>query len=323
MAYKTPTPNLGLIEPQPGTGEKIRLTDINSNWDTIDARVGAVPSNTSLQAQITALSGDTSAKAKDISLTSSDNTWAEVWEKINVLSNGETAPIYIHGTAMSTLSSGVRSGKMCTGTVSRLGTNRFSFLLGDEDKNEFSADLSSATSSSSGTYTEKTVFMADIAQSISDMNNARKTGIYKAGPTVSNAPVASGYWLIEVSTFSDTDVTQVATMINGNKTKFFRVCDTNVWSAWKEFAEIVTHEVASGSLSTQQDIKDALANDTFHPGVNIIKYLSVSNNTPVAVLVLHAASNNYGAGIWMSYYANDSALFKVKNSNRTFTLTAL
>lgn len=72
----TSTTNLGLIKP--ARGEKINIDDINGNSDTLDARIGPVPSNTSLQAQITALGGDTSARARTIYLSSSDNTWVTV-----------------------------------------------------------------------------------------------------------------------------------------------------------------------------------------------------------------------------------------------------
>ena len=166
MAYKTPTPNLGLIEPQPGTGEKIRLSDINTNWDTLDARIGAVPSTTHLQAQITALAGDTSAKSRMLYLSSADNTWAKVWAKIGAIPVNGSATIYFHNNAYSAFSNTQRSSGYPCGTITRLDDDRFGGMFTTTNKNILSVVITDASSSSPGTYTERLIEEYDSAGSI-------------------------------------------------------------------------------------------------------------------------------------------------------------
>lgn len=149
----TTTTNLGLIKP--ARGEKIDIDDINGNSDILDARIGAVPSNTSLQAQITALGTDTSAKAKTIYLSSSEDTWPKVWAKISALANGETAGIYFNDAAISAFSNGARTTGSPCGTISRAGTGKFLCDLCTSDAQTIAATVESASSSDPGTYKER------------------------------------------------------------------------------------------------------------------------------------------------------------------------
>lgn len=71
----TQTTNLSLIKP--GLTDKIRIAQINQNMDTIDAAVGAV-GNTSLQSQVTTLSGKVNTRFTDslfLRTTSGDATY--------------------------------------------------------------------------------------------------------------------------------------------------------------------------------------------------------------------------------------------------------
>ena len=176
MAYLNPTTNIGLVKPEPGTGEKIRLTDINGNMDKIDAAVGAVPSGTTLQDEISGLSTDLSAKAKVIHCTSTDNTWSKIWTKINALATGETATIYFHNTAYSAFSNNARTTGYPCGTITKLNTNTdFGLLLKTVFNETISVYVTGSSSSSQGTYSEKIATNASpyiTATTLSDFQTA-------------------------------------------------------------------------------------------------------------------------------------------------------
>jgi len=93
-------------------------------------------------------------KGKRIYL-STDTTWATVWEKINVLSFGETALFEAYSTAYGVLSGGVRSNTM-HGTITRRGNNFYMILRMNSDSFVV-ATVANASESSAGTYTERVI----------------------------------------------------------------------------------------------------------------------------------------------------------------------
>jgi len=92
-----------------------------------------------------------------IYLTSTDNTWAKIWEKISVLANGDSATIYIQKNAMNVVSGGSRNDYSQIGVIGRSGTGYFEFILKPYSSENYalSCQISGCTSSSAGTYTEQ------------------------------------------------------------------------------------------------------------------------------------------------------------------------
>lgn len=89
---------------------------------------------------------------KRIKLTSGDTTWAKIWKKISVLETYEAALIYIYYTSMSTLSGGELASYSCGGVIWRTATGAFRFHLGDTNNNLIEASITSASSSSRGSF---------------------------------------------------------------------------------------------------------------------------------------------------------------------------
>ena len=167
------TGNLKLTKPT--YGENADVAVINSNMDKIDTGV-------------TAISDGLSDKSKKVILTSSDNTWAKIWEKINAVSSGESVPFYAVSTAFNLWSKGARNNTI-VGTLGRIGSNTFLVIgrIGSSENQVFAMRFEGTTASAEGTYTEKD-------------NSASPTDVsYTAGQTL-NLSSYSGYGMITSST---------------------------------------------------------------------------------------------------------------------------
>ena len=97
---------------------------------------------------------DIENKAETIYLTTSDDTWAEIYEKISALPLAKPATLYVHANAISALTGGAQTTGAWGGIISRTGTGAFSLILKSTGNQLRAAYITGASGSSSGTYTE-------------------------------------------------------------------------------------------------------------------------------------------------------------------------
>ena len=112
----TSTTNLGLIKPA-GT-DKIRIAQINSNMDVIDAKMGAV-GNTPLQTQITTLNTTADAIESGAAIRAIGNTHAAI-----------TAGQFVYVRNHSTLSEGMYTANGAIAANATLSTSNLTALSG-------------------------------------------------------------------------------------------------------------------------------------------------------------------------------------------------
>ena len=98
-----------------------------------------------------AITGLSTNKAYQISIANADAI-AAVYEKLNALTNGTTATVYIGGTAMSNLTNGAYS-LAATGTVGKLSSSNYRFNLMVGNNASVQVDQTGMSSSSWGTST--------------------------------------------------------------------------------------------------------------------------------------------------------------------------
>lgn len=98
-----------------------------------------------------------SQMAKHIKLDSNDTTWANIWAKLNTLSNGETATFTSTASAATSALTGNARSTTMQGIVSRYSSSQFEFLVKYPANQFLMFRVASASSSSSGTYTDNTI----------------------------------------------------------------------------------------------------------------------------------------------------------------------
>lgn len=89
-----------------------------------------------------------------IKMTGQDATWERIWNKLDTLYNGDSATVYINNTPMALISSGARTGEIMTGVVSRINTSTFHFFMRSANGRAVSANLTGASATAIGTYSE-------------------------------------------------------------------------------------------------------------------------------------------------------------------------
>ena len=96
--------------------------------------------------------------ARTIYLTSSDDTWSEIWDKISVLSGGDVATIYATQNAIGVLTNGAITAGAYSGIIARLSSSEFSLMLKSTGNLLRLVRIQSASSSQAGTCTYVTMY---------------------------------------------------------------------------------------------------------------------------------------------------------------------
>lgn len=91
------------------------------------------------------------SKAKKILLGDEDNSWEKIWDKIDVLSVGEAADIFIYSTITSILTNG-RFTTSEGGVIWRTGQGTFRFIMNNTENDTINYTISGASRESSGTF---------------------------------------------------------------------------------------------------------------------------------------------------------------------------
>lgn len=123
------------------------FSDLVSLVSDISGQVGSIDN------EINSINAE---KARFIHLNAEDLTWDDVWAKINILENGETALITSESTQTSLLTNGGRTAKVY-GTISRRSDNEFKYIFRANTNALIIADSVGSTSYLSGTYSERVI----------------------------------------------------------------------------------------------------------------------------------------------------------------------
>lgn len=132
----------GLV-PQPSIGDEAKFLMGDGTWKSLTA-----------DADFNALSDDVDTKANTVSLLAEDDTWAKVWEKLDVMPLQSVANFYCWASAFSILSGGARENT-CYGTISRRSATQFVLNFHLHSKDLLTATIDGADSTTSGTYAER------------------------------------------------------------------------------------------------------------------------------------------------------------------------
>lgn len=185
--------NLNLYLPENGDTQDI--TQISWNFDTLDGAVltkssqtltstqksnvrtnlglGTAATKDSVNNLTTTASGSVldarvgPLLAQSIFLESTDDTWAEIWDKISALTAGKPATIYVNNSAIGTLTGSAFTSGSWSGTITRTSSGTFDLLLKSNGNTIVGGHIVNATSSSSGTFTYRNYGEAPIFQSFS------------------------------------------------------------------------------------------------------------------------------------------------------------
>lgn len=183
----------------PGNGDSQDITQISWNFDKLDDEVLTKSAQTltaSQQEQIVTNLGlggaataavannlTTSAAgsvldarqaddlAENIRLASTDDTWAEVWAKINGLRRNYTATLYCHSTAVSILTGGAVTSGTWYGTLTKSGSDSFEVFMKSTSNQVRAGRITGASSSSSGTWSDVRLATHDGAMMVNGLGN--------------------------------------------------------------------------------------------------------------------------------------------------------
>lgn len=172
----------------PGNGDPQDITQISWNFDTLDGEVLTKSAQTLTSSQKTqirtnlGLGGSATASvannltttasgsvldarvgpllAQSIYLSNDDDTWSEIWTKLNALSSGKPAVIYMTSTAMDVLSDGAITSGSWHGTIARTSSSAFSLMLKSNGNTIRACSISgaAATRGESFSFTFDTVY---------------------------------------------------------------------------------------------------------------------------------------------------------------------
>ena len=209
----TTTQNLGLIKPA-GT-DKIRISQINSNMDTIDAKMGPVGS-TPLQTQATNAAASISASQRSIAIiVDGDTAGATVapgqYAYLKNNTHGLAEGLYQNtSNAAFPASGGTANSTVFTVVPGGLGS-------------EF-------TSLNSNTVkkTDRVAIDRNVDDSLDDCNNATEVGFYRIIVTTANRP--SWEYGILFTMRSNDYITQIGVSISGTLSVRGRI---NNWTEWR------------------------------------------------------------------------------------------
>lgn len=292
------TQNLNLAKPDYNVRADIGA--INDNMDILDTKIGAVPLNTSLQAQITAMTSDVSAKGKTIILLSTDDSWVKIWAKLNILNLRETASIYSHSTPTDVLSNGVRNTTLI-GTVCKTATSTFDFFVRYGTNNgAMACRIEGVSSESSGTYSERTV---DRNYEGTTTTVATQADLFALFDTKLNTMVNYSSALLQVSIAGD-----IPPFFSGARLMIILTRGNTAVYATAIIQQAGAYTIASAGKSTtwsMQQIANAgnvaslvglSATSLASAGNGTTKYYAVANNTKMFIIVIGASSTS---GMWI------------------------
>lgn len=221
----TTTPNLNLVLPE--GSENVSRSIINTNNQAIDSAFGD-------------LQDDVGKCAQFIILTTSDDTWAKIWTKINKLSSGDTATFTAESSQFGIISSNARSNKVY-GTISRRTGSEFEFLLraNSNATTVIISKIENASSSSPGSYSETGNFMSiytDNTGSGTAVTSLETIPLGSWGRTyfaasVSPSGSAAGY---NTLCFGQNDNYKTIIAITGTAA-FYNTKHNGTWYGWKKF----------------------------------------------------------------------------------------
>lgn len=298
----TTTQNLGLIKPA-GT-DKIRIAQINSNMDTLDAKIGPVGS-TPLQTQVQNLQDG-------LAILANGNVHAAITsgQYVYVRNHGSLAEGLYKATAAIAANGTLSSSNLTADAAGGLNALKSSV---DELNTNLAKRIPTSTSSS-----------AEIIQSGENLNDYKTGGIYivatdSIAAAISNMPRAASGRLIVVPVFSDdADYVQQyyipSTAVNVVYCRKFYASSASVpWSPWSKMANYI---VDSGTVTTSSNGTASFAN-TYN--TNEYACLSVFTTSAVSGYILipykygDAANGRWGFKACkssdMSGFANESITY--------------
>lgn len=257
------------------------------------------------------LSDTLATKARYIALESTDNTWAKIWAKLNLMEAGDVATIYISNDAFDIISAGARNSGQPSGVVFRSSSTGFHFLLKNTSNNIIACTLMNVSSSSAGTYSEYMYAYANIltmshytgTNAISDLHTISYGQWGRATFQAAVSPTGSDVTMNYICSGSTANYKSIIAMANENFYMNTSYGSSGTWQGWKRF--VSEDEVPKFSTISVAN------NDTFN----------IANNSRIKIDI--CASTNARCGV-ATFYATASGTIthnKTGASSLTFDVS--
>ena len=108
----------------------------------------------------------------------------------------------------------------------------------------------------------------------------------------------------------------------GSASEASAVSGTSAFAKINTLSSDLTNKVPFSKLTfadARANLADLLATITFSQGIYMYEFW---DSVCRGVLIMASVNNNYGVGIYLSYYSSNN-FERVENVNRTFTISAL